>query len=270
MTQMQRLLEVMASLRDPQRGCPWDQQQTFQTILPYTLEEVYEVAEAIEQGDMGALREELGDLLFQVAFYAQLAKEAGEFDFDDIATGISDKLVQRHPHVFGDAEIADAEAQSRAWEAHKARERHARAADEGRPASVLDNVPRALPGLMRAMKLQRRAARVGFDWPDMAPVLDKVEEELAELRQVVAEGGDADRLEHELGDLMFACVNLCRHAGLEPEMAMRGVNHRFETRFRRVETLARDQNQRLAQMSLEELDRLWTQAKAEEAAAKKE
>jgi ATP diphosphatase len=268
MKQMQRLLGVMASLRDPQRGCPWDRQQTFQSILPYTLEEVYEVAEAIEQGDMNSLREELGDLLFQIVFYAQMAKEAGEFDFTDIAAGISDKLVQRHPHVFGDADIADAEAQTLAWEQHKERERHVRAADEQREPSVLDNVPLALPGLMRAMKLQRRAARQGFDWPDITPVLDKIEEELVEVREVLAEGGDRDKLEHEIGDLIFACVNLGRHADIEPEVAMRGVNRRFEQRFRRVEALAREQNQSLAEMSLEEMDRLWDQAKAEEAAAR--
>ena len=268
MTEMQRLLAVMASLRDPERGCPWDREQAFQSILPYTLEEVYEVAEAIDQGDMGSLREELGDLLFQIVFYARMAEEAGEFDFTDIASGISDKLVQRHPHVFGDADIADAEAQTLAWEQHKERERQAKAADEQREASVLDNVPLALPGLMRAMKLQRRAARLGFDWPDITPVLDKIEEELAEVREVLDQGGDRDKLEHEVGDLIFACVNLGRHANIEPEVAMRGVNRRFEQRFRRVETLARAQNQSLAEMSLEEMDRLWNQAKAEEAAAR--
>lgn len=268
MKQMQRLLEVMASLRDPQRGCPWDLQQTFKSILPYTLEEVYEVVEAIEQGDMAALREELGDLLFQIVFYAQLAKEAGKFDFADIAADIGDKLVRRHPHVFDEADIADAEAQTLAWEQHKERERHAKAAGEARAPSVLDNVPLALPGLMRAMKLQRRAARVGFDWPDIGPVLDKIEEELAEVREVVAHGGDPDNMLHEVGDLLFACVNLGRHAGIEPEVAMRGVNRRFEQRFRRVEALAREQNQSLAEMSLEEMDGLWDQAKAEEAAAR--
>jgi ATP diphosphatase len=268
MNQMQRLLEVMAALRDPQRGCPWDRQQTYRTILPYTLEEVYEVAEAIEQNDMAALREELGDLLFQIVFYAQMAKEAGEFDFADVAQEIGDKLVQRHPHVFADADIADAEAQTSAWEQHKARERHAKAAAEQRDPSVLDNVPQALPGLMRAMKLQRRAARVGFDWPDVEPVLAKIEEELAEVREVMANGADPDKLAHEVGDLIFACVNLGRHAGVEPETAVRGVNRRFENRFRRVEQLARQQNQTLARLSLEEMETLWDQAKAEEATAR--
>ena len=266
MEQMQRLLAVMAALRDPERGCPWDKQQTFATILPYTIEEVYEVADAIDHGDMLALREELGDLLFQIVFYAQMAKEAGEFEFADIAAAISDKLEQRHPHVFGDAEIATAEAQTQAWEKHKERERHAKAADQQRAASVLDNVPVALPGLMRAMKLQRRAARQGFDWPDVAPVLDKIEEEFAEVREVLAEGADSEKLMHEVGDLLFACVNLARHTEIDPEIAMRGVNGRFESRFRRVEELARQQNQSLAQMSLEEMDKLWDQAKAEEKA----
>ena len=264
MEQMQRLLEVMAALRDPERGCPWDKQQTFATILPYTIEEVYEVAEAIDHGDMSALREELGDLLFQIVFYAQMAKEAGEFEFTDIAARISEKLERRHPHVFGDAEIATAEAQTQAWEKHKERERHTKAAEQQRHASVLDNVPVALPGLMRAMKLQRRAARLGFDWPDVAPVLGKIEEELAEVREVLAQGGDSEKLTHEVGDLIFACVNLARHTEVDPEIAMRGVNERFESRFRRVEELARQQNQNLAQMSLEEMDKLWDQAKAEE------
>ena len=266
MEQMQRLLKVMAALRDPERGCPWDKQQTFATILPHTIEEVYEVAEAIDHGDMSALREELGDLLFQIVFYAQMAKEAGEFEFADIAAGISDKLEQRHPHVFGDADITTADAQTQAWEQHKARERHAKAVGEQRVASALDNVPVALPGLMRAMKLQRRAARQGFDWSDIEPVLGKIEEELAEVREVLAEGADSEKLMHEVGDLIFACVNLARHADIDPEIAMRGVNGRFELRFRRVEELARQQNQSLAQMSLEELDKLWDQAKAEEQA----
>ncbi len=268
MNEMQRLLEVMVSLRDPDHGCPWDKQQSFATILPYTLEEVYEVAEAIDQKDMTALREELGDLLFQIVFYAQMAKEAGEFDFDDIAAEISEKLVQRHPHVFADADIGSAEAQTHAWEKHKERERHSKAAAQQRAASVLDNVPVALPGLMRAMKLQRRAARVGFDWPDIEPVLDKIEEELAEVREVLVEGGDQERMQHEVGDLIFACVNLGRHAGIDPEVAMRGVNARFESRFRRVESLAAEQNQTLSEMPLEEMDKLWDQAKAEEAATR--
>jgi ATP diphosphatase len=261
---IQRLLDVMARLRDPEHGCPWDREQTFQTILPYTLEEVYEVAEAIDRNDMDELREELGDLLFQIVFYAQIAKETGEFDFEQIADSISEKLIQRHPHVFSGAEIDTAEAQTQAWEKHKERERSARAAGQNREPSVLDNVPVALPGIMRAMKLQRRAARVGFDWPDILPVLDKIEEELAEVREVIDVGGDPEKMQHEIGDLLFACVNLGLHANVDAEVALRGVNQRFETRFRRVEVLARQQGRALSDMTLEEMDRLWDQAKTEE------
>ncbi len=265
MTEMSELLEVMARLRDPENGCPWDKQQTFKSILPYTLEEVYEVADAIDQNDMASLREELGDLLFQIVFYAQMAKEAGEFEFADVAAEISDKLIQRHPHVFSNTEIESAEAQTQAWEKHKESERQARAAEQNRKPSVLDNVPLALPGLMRSIKLQRRAARLGFDWPNVEAVLEKIEEELAEVREVLAEGGDAEKLTYEIGDLLFACTNLARHANVDPEVAMRGINHRFELRFRRVEELAAQQNQQLSEMSLEEMDKLWDQAKAEEA-----
>lgn len=268
MTEMQGLLEVMARLRDPDNGCPWDKQQTFKSILPYTLEEVYEVADAIDHNDMASLREELGDLLFQIVFYAQMAKEAGEFEFADVAAEIGDKLIKRHPHVFSDAEIESAEAQTQAWEKHKEHERQAKAADQNRNPSVLDNVPLAIPGLMRSVKLQRRAARLGFDWPSVEPVLEKIEEELAEVREVLVEGGDADKLTHEIGDLLFACTNLARHVEVDPEVAMRGINHRFESRFRRVEELATQQNQQLSEMSLEEMDKLWDQAKAEEAAAR--
>ncbi len=265
MSEMSELLEVMARLRDPEAGCPWDKQQTFKSILPYTLEEVYEVAEAVDQNDMASLREELGDLLFQIVFYAQMAKEAGAFEFSDVAAEISDKLVQRHPHVFGDAEIDSVDAQNQAWEKHKASERQAKAVGQNRLPSVMDNIPLALPGLLRSIKLQRRAARLGFDWPSVEPVLEKIEEELAEVREVLTEGGDIDRLTHEVGDLLFACTNLARHVNIDPEVAMRGINHRFESRFRRVEELAAQQNQSLPEMSLDEMDKLWDQAKAEEA-----
>ncbi|HHJ81102.1 MAG TPA: nucleoside triphosphate pyrophosphohydrolase [Candidatus Tenderia electrophaga] len=268
MTEMSDLLELMARLRDPENGCPWDKQQTFKSILPYTLEEVYEVADAIDQDDMVSLREELGDLLFQIVFYAQMAKEAGEFEFADVAVGVHDKLVQRHPHVFSGAEIESVEAQNQAWEKHKESERQTKAAEQQRMPSVLDNVPLAIPALMRSVKLQRRAARSGFDWPAVEPVLAKIEEELAEVREVLAGGGDADKLTHEVGDLLFACTNLARHVSVDPEVAMRGINHRFESRFRRVEELARQQNQLLPEMSLEEMDKLWDQAKAEEATSR--
>lgn len=264
MANMNALLDVMRRLRDPQSGCPWDREQTFRTILPYTLEEVYEVVDAIETNDMPALREELGDLLFQVVFYAQMAKEAGEFDFADVAEGIVDKLVRRHPHVFDDAEIASAEAQTLAWEQHKEKERAAKAAAEDRAPSVLDNVPLALPAITRAGKLQRRAARAGFDWDDMRQVLDKIEEEVGEIRQAMDAGADKAAMEHEIGDLIFACVNLARHNDIDADAAVRGVNQRFEWRFRRVESLAQEQNQVLADLSLEQMDVYWEQAKREE------
>lgn len=264
MSDMSRLLEIMARLRDPQQGCPWDKQQTFETILPFTLEEVYEVADAIERGDMAELKAELGDLLFQIVFYAQLAREQGLFEFGDIVAGIADKLEQRHPHVFGSDEIKDAVAQSHAWEKHKEQERVHKAASEARPVSVLDNIPVALPGLMRAAKLQRRVARVGFEWPDIMPVLDKIEEEIGEIREALANGGKRDEMEHEIGDLMFACVNLARHANIDPEVALRSINRRFERRFRRVEVLASERGRPLPEMSLIEMNELWEQAKVEE------
>jgi ATP diphosphatase len=270
MSDITRLLEIMARLRDREQGCPWDKQQTFATILPFTLEEVYEVADAIERGDMDELKSELGDLLFQIVFYAQMAKEQGLFEFGDIVAGISDKLVQRHPHVFATAEIKSAAAQTLAWEKHKEQERAQKAASESRPASMLDNIPLALPGLMRAAKLQRRVARVGFEWPDIMPVLDKIEEEIGELREALANGGKRDEMEHEIGDLMFACVNLARHADIDPEVALRSVNRRFETRFRRVEALAGEQGRILPEMTLAEMDELWEQAKAEEVLRKQQ
>lgn len=264
MSEMRRLLEIMARLRDPEGGCPWDRQQTFASILPYTLEEAYEVAEAIDSGDMAALRAELGDLLFQVVFYAQLAKEAGEFAFGDIVASICDKLERRHPHVFGDAPLGSSEEHRLAWEAMKQQERAAKASAQQRPESVLDDVPQALPGLVRAVKLQRRAARVGFDWAAVDDVLAKIEEELAEVRHELANGSDHGRLTHEVGDVLFACSNLARCTGVDAEVAMRGVNERFERRFRRIEALLALEGRTPSQATLEEMDRLWEQAKAEE------
>ncbi|MCZ6522265.1 MAG: nucleoside triphosphate pyrophosphohydrolase [Alphaproteobacteria bacterium] len=263
-SQIERLLEIMARLRDPDGGCPWDLEQSFATIAPYTIEEAYEVAEAVRQGDMAALRDELGDLLLQVVFHARMAAEAGRFDFADVARAICDKMVRRHPHVFADAEIDGAAAQTREWEAHKAAEREVRARAEGRPASALDGVPLALPALSRADKLQRRAARVGFDWPETGPVLDKIDEEGAELRAAVAGGEGPERLAEELGDLLFACANLARHLGLEGEAALRAANAKFERRFRRVEALLGARGAAPEEVALEEMDRLWEQAKAEE------
>jgi nucleoside triphosphate diphosphatase len=255
--QLQRLLAIMARLRDPVSGCPWDVAQSFKTIAPYTIEEAYEVAEAAEADDVPALKEELGDLLLQVVFHSRMAEEAGSFAFDDVARAISDKMVTRHPHVFAAAEIASAEAQTVAWEELKAKERAAKGA-----ASALDAVGPGMPALTRAAKLQRRAARVGFDWPDLAPVFDKIEEEIGELRDAMDEG--ADRIEDELGDLLFAVVNLARKLNHDPEQALRRASHKFERRFRRVETLLADDGKQPGSASLDEMEAKWQWAKREE------
>jgi MazG family protein len=264
MTPIDRLLVIMARLRDPERGCPWDREQTFDTIAPHTLEEAFEVADAIARGDMDDLRDELGDLLFQVVFYAQMAGEAGRFSFDDIATGICDKLERRHPHVFADARIDDAAAQSLAWERHKAGERAARASAESREPSLLDGVGRALPALIRATKLQRRAADVGFDWPDVDGVLDKLEEEIAELREVLGEAQSPARRLDELGDLLFTCANLGRHLGLDAESALRAGNDKFERRFKAMETYFRLRGEAPGEVSPEALEAAWERVKSGE------
>ena len=258
-----RLLAIMARLRDPERGCPWDRAQSFATIAPYTIEEAYEVAEACERGDAGALRDELGDLLFQVVFHARMAEEAGLFAFNDVARAISDKMVRRHPHVFADAVIADEAAQTVAWEEHKAAERRAEAAASGAAPSALDGVGPALPALARAEKLQRRAARVGFDWPDLPPILDKIAEEIDEVRDALA-GGDAARIADEIGDLLFAVTNLARRAETDAEQALRGACRKFERRFRRVEALLAASGRSPETASLEEMESQWQKAKREE------
>ena len=265
MSPIKRLLDVMAKLRDPDGGCPWDLAQNFSTIVPYTIEEAYEVAEAIDAEDWAALRDELGDLLFQVVFYARMAEEAGLFGFDDVAAGAAEKMVGRHPHVFGDVTVEGAAGQTRAWEAHKAAERAARAARDGRLPSVLDGVADRLPASARATKLQARAARVGFDWPDIAPVFDKIDEEIDEIRAALVDGAPAERLTDEIGDLMFACINLARHADVDVETALRGVNAKFERRFRRIEALLAAEDRTPDGATLEEMDRLWNQAKSEKA-----
>ncbi|MFN4089806.1 MAG: nucleoside triphosphate pyrophosphohydrolase [Alphaproteobacteria bacterium] len=259
-----RLLEVMRRLRDPEAGCPWDVEQTFASIAPYTIEEAYEVADAIGAQDMVALREELGDLLLQVVYHAQMAAEAGAFDFEDVAAGITDKMVARHPHVFGDAEIRGAAAQTQAWEARKSAERAAKAAAAGRRASVLDGIALALPALVRAEKLQKRAARVGFDWADVARVLDKVEEEIAELRAECGETADRDRVEDEFGDVLFSIVNLGRHLGLDGEAALRRANAKFERRFRRLEERLGVEGKSPEACTLAELEATWVAVKAEQ------
>jgi MazG family protein len=258
---MARLLAIMARLRDPAGGCPWDLEQTFATIAPYTLEEAYEVADAIARGDLADLREELGDLLLQVVFHARMAEEAGAFDFADVAASICAKMVARHPHVFGDVDIKTADAQTAAWEEMKARERAAKTGGEER-ASTLDGVPLALPALMRAIKLQNRAARVGFDWPSTNEVIDKIVEEARELAEARAAGDvDPDRLEDEMGDLLFVAANLARHFKVDPEAALRRANAKFERRFRYIERGLANAGRKLGEASLAEMDALWDEAK---------
>ena len=258
MKSMTKLLEIMASLRNPDSGCPWDIRQTFETIVPYTLEEAYEVADSIERGQMSELKDELGDLLFQVVFYAQMAKEQGLFEFDDVLQAINDKLIRRHPHVFADAEYRDDKALHEAWEQAKASERDDRAEKE--QAGVLDGVARALPALKRAQKLQKRAASVGFDWPEVAPVLDKIEEEIRELREAMASNDKSAQLD-ETGDLLFSCVNLARHLEVDAEEALRHGNAKFEQRFRSVESKVRESGKGFKQHSLDELEAFWQVSK---------
>jgi MazG family protein len=262
MEPMRQLLEVMARLRDPDSGCPWDQRQTYATIAPYTLEEAYEVADAIQRGDMGELRDELGDLLFQIVFYSQMAREQGHFDFQDVARGICDKMIRRHPHVFSDAEYADDEQLRHAWEQKKAEERAGREA--AGPTSQMDGVARALPALVRAEKLQKRAARVGFDWPDARGAFDKTREELDEV-QAEMESGDRGRLQDELGDLLFAMVNVVRLLGMDAEQALGRANAKFERRFREMEQGLRAQGQpEMRSLTLQQLDAAWEAVKRRE------
>ncbi len=248
------LLDVIARLRDPNGGCPWDLQQDFHSMAPYTLEEAYEVVDAIETGDAAVLQDELGDLLFQVVFQAQLASETDWFDFPDVVDGIVSKMIRRHPHVFSNAVVENAEAQTQAWEAHKLKER-------GDQYSLLDGVPRVLPALIRANKLQQKAAHAGFDWPDVGGVLAKVFEELTEFRDELLPGGSRQALLEESGDLLFAVVNLLRHAGVDPEAALRAGNRKFERRFQCVETLCREAGQDVADAGLATLERYWQMVK---------
>ncbi len=254
MTPIENLLDIMARLRDREHGCPWDREQDFATIAPYTIEEAYEVADAIGCGDMAALKDELGDLLFQVVFHARMAEEAGLFAFDDVAKAISDKMIRRHPHVFGDAEIRSAAAQTEAWEAHKAAERAA----SGDGGSVLDGVALAYPALLRAGKVSRRAARIGFDWPSARSVIAKINEEVAEIEAEMQDGATHDRLEDEVGDLLFSVANLARKLEVEPETALRRATAKFERRFRRVETLAAE---RAVGADIDALEALWREVK---------
>ncbi|MCC5997339.1 MAG: nucleoside triphosphate pyrophosphohydrolase [Oceanicaulis sp.] len=255
-----RLLAIMARLRDPDGGCAWDLEQDFASIAPYTLEEAYEVCDAIARGDMADLREELGDLLLQVVFHSQMAEEAGHFRFEDVAAGVVDKMIRRHPHVFAGAQVRNAEDQTRAWEAQKAEER---AGKTDTDASLLANIPLALPALVRAEKLTKRAARVGFDWPSAERVFDKLDEELGEIRGAIATG-DQDHVAEELGDLLFVIANLARKLGADPEAALRGANIKFERRFRQIEESLAREGKTCADVSLDEMERCWDAAKRTE------
>lgn len=269
-TKINDLLAIMARLRDPDGGCPWDIEQDFDSIAPYTIEESYEVAEAIAERDWDGLKDELGDLLFQVVYHAQMAAEDGKFDFADVVDAISAKMIRRHPHVFGDAEVSDADAQTVAWEEHKKAERAAKAkANEGNGVreSVFDGVPVGLPALTRSVKLSKRAARVGFDWDDVGAMLAKIEEETGELAVEIArppeDGARRLRMEQELGDVLAGYANLARHLKIDPEAALRGTNQRFVARFKWIEHKLAEDGRAPEDASLDEMESLWQQAKKE-------
>lgn len=263
MTQpLDRLTQIMQQLRDPESGCPWDKKQTFESIVPHTIEETYEVVDAIHNQDWVNLKEELGDLLFQVVFYSQLAKEQNLFDLEDVIEGISDKLERRHPHVFGDSNINTEQELNENWEQQKQREK----AQVGKvEKSVLDSVPASLPALSRANKLQKKCAKFGFDWGELKPVVDKIQEEIVEVMDEVEKPNiNQNAIEEELGDLLFANVNFVRHLSVDPEVALRKANLKFETRFRGVEKLATQNGKLLQDYNLEQLDRFWEQIKRNE------
>jgi ATP diphosphatase len=258
-----RLRAIMAALRDPDTGCPWDIEQDFRSIAPYTIEEAYEVADAIEREDWAELKSELGDLLFQAVYHAQMAEEAGHFTFDDVATAIADKMVARHPHVFGDeSRDKTAEQQTADWEAVKAAERAAKATRKGSGGGVLDDVALGLPALMRAEKLQKRAARVGFDWPEIGQVIDKIAEEARELAEAWDTAAPQDEIEEEMGDLLFVAANLARHLKVDPEVALRRANAKFTRRFAHIEARLAEDGRRPEDATLAEMDALWDEAKA--------
>ena len=260
--QLADLLAIMQKLRDPEQGCPWDKKQSFASIVPYTLEEAYEVADSIERQDMSALKGELGDLLFQVVFYSQMASEQGLCNFADVVDGVSEKLVRRHPHVFGEAQFADTRAVNANWEAEKAKERLQKDASA---SSVLDDIPLAMPAMSRANKIQKRCAAVGFDWDALPPVVDKVHEEIAEvLHEVAQEPRDEAKVAEELGDLLFATINLVRHLKKDPEQVLRLANQKFERRFRQVEAQISANGHSLRDVSLDEMEQVWQRVKQSE------
>jgi ATP diphosphatase len=255
-----RLLEIMAALRNPNGGCPWDVEQTFATIAPYTIEEAYEVAEAIAENDMASLRDELGDLLLQVVYHAEMARETGAFEFGDVVQAITTKLIRRHPHVFGDADARAAGAAKGQWERIKAEEKRERGITHD---GLLDGVPVAIPALMRALKLQQKAGTVGFDWNDPRAVIAKLREEIGEI-EAELDGADSERLEDEMGDLLFAAVNLARHLKVDPDQALRRTNAKFTRRFGAIETALAAEGRKPADASLDEMEALWQRAKQSE------
>jgi ATP diphosphatase len=266
--EIERLIAIMAALRTPGTGCPWDLEQTFRTIAPYTIEEAYEVADAIERGDLEDLRDELGDLLLQVVFHARMAEEQGAFAFGEVVEAITTKLIRRHPHVFGEARDLSLEEVKGLWDTIKAAEKaeRAQARPEGETGrSLLDGVARSLPALARAEKLTRKAATIGFDWPKTAQVVDKIHEELTEVAEAAA-GGEPERIEDEVGDLLFAAANLARHLRIDPEAALRRANAKFERRFQAIERGLAEQGRAPGEASLDEMERLWNEAKAAERA----
>jgi len=254
MKSIHQLLDIMAQLRDPNHGCPWDVEQSFDSLTTYTIEEAYEVADTIDQKDFVHLKEELGDLLFQVIFYSQIAKEKSLFEFNDVVEELNRKMIHRHPHVFKkNHKKVNADEQSKVWESNKLKNKD----------SVLDDIPKNLPGMLRSVKLTKRAAVIGFDWPNINPIFEKFDEEISELKEAMIEG-KMDRIKDELGDVLFVCTNLARHLKIDPELAIRHANNKFENRFRAVESLAKTQQPELTRFSLETLDVLWNVVKNKE------
>ena len=265
MQSLQQLLDIMRALREPDSGCPWDRQQDFHSLIPYTIEEAYEVADAIERNDFDDIKSELGDLLFQIVFYSQLANEQNAFDFNDVTQVICEKLIRRHPHVFADATVTSAEEQTKEWEKLKHQERKEKAEENLSFLSHLDDVSRTLPSLMRAEKLQKRAAREGFDWPDVQGVVAKIYEELKEVQQELdAEVQEQVKLEDEIGDLFFSCINLSRYVGIDAEQSLRKANLKFERRFRELEKIAFNKGQQISKMTVDEMEELWREVKTQE------